>query len=562
MHQNSDPVNILLVDDQPAKLLSYEVILEDLGENLIKATSGRRALEQLLRQDVAVILVDVSMPELDGFELAAMIREHPRFQRTAIIFVSAVYLSEIDSLRGYRAGAVDYLPVPIVPELLRAKVRVFCDLFRKTRQLESLNAELERRVADRTAELAAANADLEMKVEARTREREAALAQVAEMQKLESLGQLTGGLAHDFNNLLMVVMSSLELARKHAKGDDRLTGWLSRAMEAAGRGAALTKRMLAFARRQDLKPETVVLSDVVNGMVEMMSHSLDPTVRIAVDLPSDLPAIRIDRNQFELALLNLGLNARDAIPSGGVLSITARATDESGIPDKLTPGSYVRLSVTDTGVGMDAVTLKRAAEPFFTTKPVGKGSGLGLSMVHGLTLQSGGEMRIVSKPNEGTTVSLWLPVAADQISTEPKCHAPDGGRTSGYRILLVDDDPLILVSTADMLRELGHEPIETYSAAQALETLNAGALPDLAILDYAMPGMTGLRLAERIRERYPTLPLLLATGYSDSVTTTIDLPTLDKPYSIVELARQISLLVPHTASNRVSGRIAGSPRAN
>ena len=267
MHRNGDPVNILLVDDQPAKLLSYEVILEELGENLIKATSGRQALEQLLRQDVAVILVDVSMPELDGFELAAMIREHPRFQRTAIIFVSAVYLSEIDSLRGYRAGAVDYLPVPIVPELLRAKVRVFCDLFRKTRQLEALNAELEQRVADRTAELAAANADLEMKVEARTREREEALAQVAEMQKLESLGQLTGGLAHDFNNLLMVVMSSLELARKHAKGDDRLTGWLSRAMEAAGRGAALTKRMLAFARRQDLKPETVVLSDVVNGMV-------------------------------------------------------------------------------------------------------------------------------------------------------------------------------------------------------------------------------------------------------------------------------------------------------
>ncbi len=548
MRRNGDAVNILLVDDQPAKLLSYEVILEELGENLVKATSGRQALEQLLRQDVAVILVDVSMPELDGFELAAMIREHPRFQKTAIIFVSAVYLSEIDSLRGYRVGAVDYLPVPIVPELLRAKVRVFCDLFRKTRQLEALNAELEQRVADRTAELAAANADLELKVEARTREREEALAQVAEMQKLESLGQLTGGLAHDFNNLLMVIMSSLELARKHAKVDDRLAGWLSRAMEAAGRGAALTKRMLAFARRQDLRPETIVLSDAVNGMVEMMSHSLDPTVRIAVDLPSDLPAVRIDRNQFELALLNLGLNARDAMSSGGVLSICAKATDGEDIPDTLAPGSYVRLSVADTGVGMDSETLKRAAEPFFTTKPVGKGSGLGLSMVHGLTLQSGGQMQIVSKQNEGTTVSLWIPVAAERTSAEPKRRVAAGAKTSGLHILLVDDDPLILMTTVDMLRELGHEPIETTSANKALELLKAAESPDLAILDYAMPEMTGVTLAGRIRERYPTLPLLLATGYADGARTTTDLPKLEKPYTIEDLARQIGLLA-RTAAN-------------
>ena len=323
VQRDRDQVNILVVDDQPAKLLSYEVILEELGENLIKATSGRQALEQLLRNEVAVILVDVAMPELDGFELAAMIRDHPRFAQIALIFVSAVHMSEIDSLRGYQAGAVDYLPVPIVPALLRAKVRVFCDLFRKTRQLEILNAELERRVEARTAELAVANVDLERRVEARTREREEALAQVAEMQKLESLGQLTGGLAHDFNNLLMVVLSNLELARSHVTGDDRLIRWLGRATEAANSGASLTKRMLAFARRQDLKPESVPLSDVVSGMVEMMSHSLDPEVGVVADVPSDLPNIRIDRNQLELSLLNLGLNARDAMPTGGRIVIKA-----------------------------------------------------------------------------------------------------------------------------------------------------------------------------------------------------------------------------------------------
>ena len=255
-----DKVNILLVDDQPAKLLSYEVILPDWGRTSIKANSANEALQHLLKNEIAVVLIDVVMPDLDGFELAAMIREHPRFQRTAIIFVSAIHMSELDLLRGYEAGAVDYVPVPVVPELLRAKVRVFADLYRKTRQLEQLNSELERRVEERTAELAQANADLEHRVEERTREREAALAQVHEMQKLESLGQLTGGVAHDFNNLLMVVLGNLQLLRKRLPDDARLLRLVDGAMQGADRGATLTKRMLAFARRQELRPETVDLS--------------------------------------------------------------------------------------------------------------------------------------------------------------------------------------------------------------------------------------------------------------------------------------------------------------
>lgn len=543
VQRDRDPVNILVVDDQPAKLLSYEVILEELGENLIKATSGRQALEQLLRNEVAVILVDVAMPELDGFELAAMIRDHPRFAQIALIFVSAVHMSEIDSLRGYQAGAVDYLPVPIVPALLRAKVRVFCDLFRKTRQLEILNAELERRVEARTAELAAANADLERRVEARTREREEALAQVAQMQKLESLGQLTGGLAHDFNNLLMVVLSNLELARSRVAGDDRLIRWLGRATEAANSGASLTKRMLAFARRQDLKPESVPLSDVVNGMVEMMSHSLDPEVRIVADLPSDLPNIRIDRNQLELSLLNLGLNARDAMPTGGQIVIKARIADEKQLPEELTPGSYVSLSITDTGVGMDADTLRRAADPFFSTKRGGKGLGLGLSMVHGLAHQSGGAMQIVSRLGEGTTVLLWLPVTSDvRVIGLDAAVSAVAVENRPRRVLLVDDDPLVLMATADMLRELGHEPIEMTSAKKALEAVRGGERPDLAILDYAMPEMSGVALAELLREAYPELPLVLATGYSERDKSGGSLPRLDKPYTLAQLSRQIGLL--------------------
>src|SRR5713226_2431808 len=285
-------VNILLVDDQPGKLLGYEAILSELGENLIKAGSANAALEQLLRTDVAIVLVDVCMPDLDGFELAAMIREHPRFQKTAIIFVSAIQVTDLDLLRGYAAGAVDYVPVPVIPDLLRAKVRVFAELYRKSRQLEVLNAELEHRVAERTAELAHANADLERRVEERTQEREAALAQVHEMQKVESLGQLTGGVAHDFNNLLMAVLGNLEILKKYLPDDPKPRRLIDGAIQGAERGATLTKRMLAFARRQELRPETVDVPLLVDSMVDMLRSSLGPSIQIQTQFDEDLPATR------------------------------------------------------------------------------------------------------------------------------------------------------------------------------------------------------------------------------------------------------------------------------
>src|SRR5713101_9536020 len=319
----ADQVNILLVDDQPAKLLSYEVILRELGENLVKAGSAREALEQLLKKEIAVILIDVCMPDLDGFELAGMIRGHPRFQTTAIIFVSAVAMTDLDRLKGYEYGGVDYVPVPVVPDLLRAKVRVFADLYRKTRQLENMNAELERRVDERTAELAQTNAELEQRVEERTREREAALAQVHEMQKVESLGQLTGGVAHDFDNLLMAVLGNLELLRKFIPDDAKLLRLIDGAIQGAERGATLTKRMLAFARRQELQPATVNVPQLVDSMVEMLSRSLGPGINITTQFEDDVPAARVDPNQLELALLNLALNARDAMPHGGTLMISA-----------------------------------------------------------------------------------------------------------------------------------------------------------------------------------------------------------------------------------------------
>ena len=308
------------------------MILSELGENLIKAGSANEALEQLLESDVAIVLIDVCMPDLDGFELAAMIREHPRFQKTAIIFVSAIQVTDLDLLRGYAAGAVDYVPVPVVPDLLRAKVRVFAELYRKTRQLETLNAELERRVAERTAELAQTNADLERRVEERTREREAALAQVHEMQKVESLGQLTGGVAHDFNNLLMAVLGNLEILRKSIPDSPKLCRLIDGAIQGAERGATLTKRMLAFARRQELRPETVDVSKLVDSMVEMLRRSLGPGIQIVTAIrPRSCRRPGSIRTSSNWRSSISALNARDAMPDGGTLTISARIGQLVGV---------------------------------------------------------------------------------------------------------------------------------------------------------------------------------------------------------------------------------------
>jgi signal transduction histidine kinase len=540
-----EQVNILLVDDQPSKLMSYEVILSELGENLIKANSANEALELLLRRDIAVIMIDVVMPDLDGFELAAMIREHPRFRRTAIIFVSAIQMSEPDLLRGYEAGGVDYITVPVVPELLRAKVRVFADLYRKNRQLERMNAELERRVEERTAEIAAANAELEQRVEERTRERQAALAQVHEMQKLESLGQLTGGVAHDFNNLLMVIIGNLNILRRWVPTDQRPTRLLDGALQAAERGATLTKRMLAFARRQELRPETIDVPKLVQGMEELLRRTLGTTIEIATEYPPDLPPVSVDPGQLELAILNLGLNARDAMPQGGRLGIVGRALSSEDGPPELTSGHYVCITVSDGGIGMDEQTLKRAAEPFFTTKGAGKGTGLGLSMVHGLAAQSGGAMRLDSRPGEGTRVELWLPVSASARPAQVVMPVSSfAGAGAPSRVLVVDDDPLIVASTAAILEDLGHEVIEASSASHALDTLRLDAKVDVVITDHAMPGMTGSELARQIRQAWPTLPVILATGYAELPNgEDPGLPRLSKPYRQEDLAAQIALVV-------------------
>jgi PAS domain S-box-containing protein len=361
-------------------------------------------------------------------------------------------------------------------------------------------------------------------------------------QKLDAIGQLTGGVAHDFNNLLMVIVSSLELVRRRTgDGDPKTVQLLENAMQAAMRGSSLTQRMLAFARRQELKPVSVDLSTLVQSVFDLLQRSLGPTIGIQVRVPADLPRVRADSNQLELALLNLAVNARDAMTDGGTITIeaTPATVAEHG---KLKAGAYVRLRVIDTGCGMDEATLARAAEPFFTTKGIGKGTGLGLSMVDGLASQSGGQFTLSSTPGVGTTAELWLPTTEAAPPTEDRAATPAATPTPPrLTVLVVDDDSLVLSSTLAMVVELGHTVIGATSGAEALHILRNGQPVQLLITDHAMPHMTGAQLIGEVRREHPNLPAVLATGFSE---LGIELPAaiarLTKPFGQESLSQAIA----------------------
>jgi signal transduction histidine kinase/DNA-binding response OmpR family regulator len=389
---------------------------------------------------------------------------------------------------------------------------------------------------------------LEQRVEARTHElmlevaaREQAQDQLRQAQKMESIGQLTGGVAHDFNNLLMAVLGNLQLLRKRLPDDPRTRRLIDGAMQGAERGASLTQRLLAFSRQQELQVTSIDLAALLFGMEDLLERSLGPQTALEITLAPGLPPALGDINQLELAILNLAINARDAMPEGGVITITVdRPEDQDG------DVAHLRIRMTDTGIGMDGETLAKAIEPFFSTKPVGKGTGLGLSMVHGLTVQLGGRLELDSAVGAGTTVTLWLPVATPEHDAPSTHLLPPGLVNSGriVTILVVDDDPLIAGSTVDMLEDLGHTVIEVNSGRRALEVLEDGLAIDLMMTDHAMPGMTGTQLATFAKALRPGLPILLATGYAElSSGEAEDLPRLPKPYRQEQLQAEIEKLL-------------------
>jgi PAS domain S-box-containing protein len=399
------------------------------------------------------------------------------------------------------------------------------DQKRAEEMLRDLNETLEQRVAERAEDLALAQEALR------------------QAQKMEAMGQLTGGVAHDFNNLLTPIIGSLDLLHRKALGGEREQRLVEGALQSAERAKTLVQRLLAFARRQPLQAGPVDLAELVRGMVELVASTSGPRIRIETRMDPALPYARADANQLEMAILNLAVNARDAMPGGGVLTIAAAAeTVAAGQVAGLAPGRYVRLTVADSGVGMDEATLARAVEPFFSTKGVGRGTGLGLSMVHGLAAQLGGALTLDSRRGEGTVAGLWLPVSESPPALAVARREAEAmpSATAGT-VLLVDDEPLVRASTADMLAEMGYEVVEADSGADALALVDL-RVPDLVITDHLMPGLSGTDLALILAAERPGLPVLIVSGYAELDGLPADLPRLTKPFRQADLADCVARL--------------------
>ena len=386
------------------------------------------------------------------------------------------------------------------------------------------------------------NATLEARVATAIAEREAVQEVLRQSQKMEAMGQLTGGVAHDFNNLLTPIVGSLDMLQRKGIGSEREQRLIAGAAESAERARTLVQRLLAFARRQPLQPVPVDIAKLVTGMGDLVSSTTGPQIKVVVDAPDGLPPAQADPNQLEMAILNLAVNARDAMPEGGTLRITASSEDagDSRLAS-LKPGRYIRLSVADSGQGMAKETLARAVEPFFSTKGVGKGTGLGLSMVHGLASQLGGAMKIESRVGLGTNVELWLPEGAAVPQTETVRPEEPTVFAVGTA-LLVDDEEMVRMSTTSMLEELGYRVIEAETGETALQLIEDGVVIDLLVTDHLMPGMTGTELALAARSLRPGIPVLLVSGYAEIEGIDPSIPRLTKPFRKDELSASLATL--------------------
>ncbi|ACA14818.1 PAS/PAC sensor hybrid histidine kinase [Methylobacterium sp. 4-46] len=375
-------------------------------------------------------------------------------------------------------------------------------------------------------------------------------ARLRQADKMQALGTLAGGVAHDFNNLLTAIMGSLELALPKVAGDARLTRLMTNAAQAAQRGAALTKRLLSFSRQRDLQARVVDLNGVIRGMDDLLGRSLGGFVQVDHALAPDLWPARVDPEQLELAILNLCINGRDAMPDGGIVTLSTRNVVVAGSPDPDLPdGDYAVIAIADTGTGIPPEILSRVFEPFFTTKAQGQGTGLGLAMVFSLLQQSGGTIRIDTEVGRGTRVDLYLPRAHEPVETDEARAGAAVPPRRRARILVVDDDPQVRHVTASFLSGFGHEAVEVPEAEAALARIEAEPF-DLVVADLAMPGMTGLDLAEAVRGRRPDLPFLIVTGHAEAARIPHAYAVLEKPFPSGELGTRVAALLADAPERR------------
>jgi signal transduction histidine kinase/ActR/RegA family two-component response regulator len=429
---------------------------------------------------------------------------------------------------------------------VRARARQYAtrqhlqEISRTRTELESLNSQLEARILERTRELASANDRLMKEIA----ERERAQAALTQVQKMEAIGRLTGGIAHDFNNLLHVINMNLELVSMYAK-EEKVKPVVDRAKSAARRGAKLTGQLLSFARNQSLLPRLIHVNDLLVGMKDLLEISAGPGVAVELALCSSPTAVVLDASQLEMAVLNLAVNSRDAMPNGGVLKIsTAARSHAPGDDSGLAPGEYVVLTVSDDGEGIAPQLLTKVFDPFFTTKPVGSGTGLGLSQVYGFARQSGGLAFVRSEVGAGTTVEMHFPAAPAGASQERQPLEPAGPRKAAraYRILVVEDDADVRRVIVECLGLIGYSVSEAANGTAGLAAM-AAARPDLLVVDYAMPDMTGAEVISKAREQWTDLPVILATGYADmaAVERLAGKPAiLRKPFDITTLGDAVA----------------------
>ncbi|AUW56784.1 hybrid sensor histidine kinase/response regulator [Sphingobium sp. SCG-1] len=472
-----------------------------------------------------------------GMAIRSMVPGHEQhwfdiYGKVALTGESIRFEHEADALGGYW---YDVYALRVGDPAARQVAVLFNDITQR-RRIEAALRESEER-------LRGLNETLEERVAQRSRELELAQEALRQSQKLEAMGQLTGGVAHDFNNLLTPIVGSLDLLQRRGLGTERERRLIDGAVQSADRAKTLVQRLLAFARRQPLQVKAIDISALIRDMADLIASTSGPRVKVELAVADDLPPARADANQIEMALLNLAVNARDAMPEGGTLTIGA--TVQKLVPRnavRLPSGEFIRLYVEDTGIGMDEKTIAKAIEPFFTTKGVGQGTGLGLSMVHGLAAQLGGGLTIDSKLGEGTTINLWLPVSQKPLEETASVTEVAMPQTDRGTVLVVDDEDLVRASTAHMLSELGYSVLEAVSAEDALKVLDTPSNIDLLVTDHLMPGITGTDLAGRARKMRPDLRILVISGYAETKGISPDLPRLTKPFKQTDLAASLAHL--------------------
>jgi DNA-binding response OmpR family regulator len=551
----SASLTILNADDNEVARQAKNRTLHHAGFNVVDARSGSATLEILETARPALVLLDVNLPDVSGIEVCKIIKR--RWPATIVLQTSATFVSPADRARGLEGGADTYLIEPIDPDELVATVRALMRLQAAEETTRLLNATLERKVDERTRDLHRAN----IKLVEQIAQRERAEASLLQAQKMEAVGQLTGAMVHDFNNILASMTGYIHLVRRLTDSAE-LRLLLDSALAAADRGKRLTARLLAFARSEEMPTSTVDVPALVNGMTEWMKQTVGSAIKLDVRAPAGNCLAESDSNQLELAILNLVLNARDAMPAGGdvAIEVTPRRLDAPA--RELKAGSYVVLTVADSGSGMSPEVAERAFDPFFTTKPRGRGTGLGLAQVYNLGVRSGGSARIRSVEGEGTSVELWLAAASHgaRRATAGPIQAPAPG--SGERVLVVDDEADIRHTLARLLGDSGYVVETASNGADALAAV-ARRHPHLLLLDYAMPGMNGLDVAKTVRADDPGVAILFMSGFADTKTIESDMPTvrlLRKPFGSDELHAAIRLALSERSLERTAKRPPDSPR--